>query len=58
MSSTRCRTFQYRLHPTFRQTLALTAQLNYQRQLYNAALEERIGAWTWEQRSVSFFDQC
>jgi putative transposase len=25
--------------------------------LYNAALEERIGAWTWERRSVSYIDQ-
>jgi putative transposase len=32
--------------------------LDLQRELYNAALEERIGAWTWERRSVSFFDQC
>jgi len=58
VSSTRCRTFRYRLHPTFRQSLALTAQLNYQRELYNAALEERIGAWKWNHRSVSYVDQC
>ena len=25
---------------------------------YNVALEERIGAWQWERRSVSYFDQC
>ena len=54
----RCRTFRYRLHPTFRQTQALLHQLNYQRELYNAALEERVGAWKWEHRSVSYFDQC
>lgn len=40
----RCRTYRYRLHPTLRQTQALNNQLNYQRELYNAALEERIGA--------------
>jgi putative transposase len=28
-----------------------------QRELYNAALEERRGAWQWERRSVSYFDQ-
>jgi putative transposase len=32
--------------------------LRFQRELYNAALEERIGAWKWEKRSVTFFDQC
>ena len=40
----RCRTFRYRLHPTFRQTQALNRQLDYRRELYNAALEERVGA--------------
>jgi putative transposase len=54
----RCRTFRYRLHPTFRQDQALARQLECQRELYNAALEERIGAWKWERRSVSYFDQC
>ncbi len=54
----RCRTYRYRLHPTVKQTNVLAEQLNYQRELYNAALEERIGAWTWERRSVSYFDQC
>jgi putative transposase len=56
--SSRCRTFRYRLHPTKLQTLALLRQQRYQCELYNAALEERIGAWIWERRSVSFFDQC
>jgi len=54
----RCRTFRYRQHPTFRQTQALHRQLDYQRELYNAALEERVGAWKWERRSVSYVDQC
>jgi putative transposase len=54
----RCRTFRYRLHPTKLQVQALLLQQRYQCELYNAALEERIGAWTWERRSVSFFDQC
>jgi hypothetical protein len=39
------RTFRYRLHPTSRQNQALLRQLDYQRELYNAALEERVGAW-------------
>jgi len=54
----RCRTYRYRLHPTKHQEIALTRQLRLQRELYNAALEERIGVWKWEQRSVTFFDQC
>jgi putative transposase len=28
-----------------------------QRELYNAALEERREAWKWEGRSVSYFEQ-
>jgi putative transposase len=54
----RCRTFRYRLHPTKLQIQALNLQRNYQCELYNAALQERIGAWKWERRSVSYFDQC
>src|SRR5665213_2906391 len=58
MSAKRCRTYRYRLHPTVRQTQALTRQLSYQCELYNAALEERKGAWSWEKRSVTYFGQC
>jgi putative transposase len=32
--------------------------LGLQCELYNAALEERRGAWHWERRSVSYVDQC
>jgi putative transposase len=32
--------------------------LDYQCELYNAALEERISAWQRERRSISYFDQC
>jgi putative transposase len=54
----RSRTFRYRLHPTKLQTISLNRQLKLQVELYNAALEERIGAWNWERRSVTYFDQC
>ncbi len=57
-SVTRCRTFRYQLKPTFRQTQSLLLQLDYQCELYNAALEERISAWQRERRSISYFDQC
>jgi len=32
--------------------------LGLQCELYNAALEERRGAWRWEHRSISYVDQC
>src|SRR5689334_15700148 len=38
-------TFRYRLLPTKRQHRALESILEEQRELYNAALEERIEAW-------------
>ncbi len=54
----RCRTFRYLLQPTTRQVGALDALLVEQCELYNAALEDRRGAWRWERRSVSYFSQC
>jgi putative transposase len=57
-SPKRCRTYRYRLNPTVRQTQALARQLHHQCELYNAALEERMGAWNWEKRSVTYFGQC
>jgi putative transposase len=54
----RCRTFSFRLYPTVRQTRALEDLLHAQCELYNAASEERRGAWKWEKRSVSYVDQC
>jgi len=56
-NGSRCRTFRYRLHPTKLQTKSLV-RLDLQCEMYNAALEERIGAWHWERRFVSYFDQC
>jgi putative transposase len=54
----RCRTYRYVLQPTTRQRAALEGLRRNQCELYNAALEERRGAWRWEQRSVSYVDQC
>ena len=51
------RSVTYRLYPTVRQRLALEELLEVQRQLYNAALEERRGAWRWERRPVTRYDQ-
>jgi putative transposase len=54
----RCRSFRYKLSPTARQESALVGLLGLQCELYNAALEERRGAWRWEHRSVSYVEQC
>jgi putative transposase len=54
----RCRSFRFSLSPTVRQRAALDALLDAQRELYNAALEERRGAWKWEHRGVTYRDQC
>ena len=51
------RVFQAVLQPTARQAEALDVLLGGQRELYNAALEERIGAWRYEHRSVTRFEQ-
>ena len=51
----RCRSYKYLLQPTSHQKVALEKALSLNRELYNAALEERRGAWQWEQRSVSYF---
>jgi len=51
------RTFVYRLKPTNAQHRALLAILSAQRQLYNAALEERINAWRLQHIAIRFNDQ-
>ena len=47
----------YRLYPNVIQLKGLDALLESQRQLYNAALDERRGAWRWERRNVRWIDQ-
>jgi len=51
------RAFSYLLAPTAGQAGRLGELLDAQRELYNAALEERRGAWRWERRRVSKYDQ-
>jgi putative transposase len=51
-------TFRYRLLPSKAQHRALEAILESQRQLYNAALEERIGAYRKAGKTLNYFDQC
>jgi putative transposase len=50
-------TYQYRLVPSRRQYRALESILESQRQLYNAALEERIEAYRKAGVTRSYFDQ-
>jgi putative transposase len=45
------------LHPTAAQRAAMSELLAVQCELYNAALEERRGAWRVEHRRVSRFEQ-
>src|SRR5205085_7734460 len=49
--------FQFVLYPTVKQQRALSTLLAEQCRLYNAALEERRGAWRLERRTVTRFDQ-
>src|SRR6185503_19355290 len=49
---------RYRLLPRRSQHRALARILESQRQLYNAALEERVGAYRKADLSLSYFDQC
>jgi putative transposase len=51
-------TYRYRLLPTRRQHRALDAILESQRQLYNAALQERIGAYRLAGVTRTYIDQC
>lgn len=51
------RTYVFRLRPTRAQHAALETVLTDQRRLYNAALEERIGAWRNGKVSIGFNDQ-
>lgn len=53
----RCRAYRFLLSPTVKQRAELAQLLDAQRELYNAALEERRGAWRWERRRVSRFEQ-
>jgi putative transposase len=49
--------FRYRLLPTKAQHRALEQILESQRELYNAALQERIGAYRNAGRTITYFDQ-
>jgi len=50
-------TYKYRLYPTKEQDTFLEGQLSEACDLYNCALQERIGAWKTCRKSISFYDQ-
>lgn len=51
-------TYKYRLYPTKSQIVFLEGELKEACSLYNAALEERIGAWKVCRKSISYYDQA
>ncbi len=51
-------TFKYRLYPTKRQIDFFNSELREAASLYNAALEERIGAWRICRKSINYYDQA
>ena len=51
-------TYKYLVQPTRAQHAALAEILESQRQLYNAALEERIGCYRATGRTQGYVDQC
>jgi putative transposase len=51
------RSYRFRLRPTGQQQSALAECLEDTRQLYNAALEERRGAWRMGRHQVTFYSQ-
>lgn len=51
-------TYKYRLYPTPKQVEFLNGQLADAADLYNCALQERIGAWRTCRKSINYYDQC
>lgn len=49
--------FKYRVYPTQKQAEFLDGQIREACSLYNAALEERIGAWKTCRKRITFYDQ-
>jgi putative transposase len=50
--------YKYQLLPTKAQSEFLTSELKEAASLYNAALEERIGAWKICRKSINYYDQA
>lgn len=52
------KSFKYRIYPTKEQIFILESQLKGACELYNAALEERMGAWKKAKKSIRLYEQC
>lgn len=52
------RTYKYRLRPSARFVCDAERWLGFCQTLYNAALQERVGAWKLERKSISAYDQA
>lgn len=57
-SSTRIRTYQYRLYPTRKQQRVLADMLEIARQFYNYALQYRRERWQESRKGVTYNEQC
>src|SRR2546429_8069808 len=51
------RTFKYRLYPNRKQRETLAAQVDLCRELYNAALQERIASYKTTRKGVTWLEQ-
>jgi len=51
------RTYEYRLYPTKKQAKVLRAFFNFTRDLYNAALQERIECYRKTGKTITLYDQ-
>ena len=58
MGATVVKTFQFRCLPTPKQAAHLNYLLWHTRQLYNAALQERIDCYKRTGKSITYYDQC
>jgi putative transposase len=52
------KTYKFRIYPTKRQETLLNFTLEECRWLYNHLLEQRIGSWNRDKKTLSYFDQC
>lgn len=52
------KSFQFRLLPNATQAAELGRILLDNQETYNACIEERVGAWKLQRKSVSLYDQC
>lgn len=52
------RAYKFRMRPTARQHVALAACVDSHRELYNAALQERRGAWAQNKTRIWYTDQA